>query len=80
MRSWLYQGALHVVRFEGPFQELYQRRQTSSPGRGAKKRALIAVCDKLVRVIFAMLRDHNAYDRQHDQEVEVLYQPRQKAA
>ncbi len=80
LRCWLYQGALHVVRYEGPFQQVYERRQANSPGRGAKKRALIAVCDKLVRVIFAMVRDHRAYDRHHDQQVEVLYQPRKKAA
>ena len=33
------------------------RRQKNSPGRGAKNRALIAVSDKIVRIIFAMLRD-----------------------
>ncbi len=56
LRSWLYLAALNAVRKPGPFRELYERRQAASPGRGAKKRALVAVADKLVRVLFAMTK------------------------
>lgn len=87
LRSWLWQSSIQVTRQEGPFRQVYERRQARSPGRGDKGRARIAVCDKLVRVIFAMLRDQRAYDPYNDQQVEVCYRarkhpqpPKQKAA
>lgn len=82
LRSWLWQAAIQVTRHEGPFREVYERRQARSPGRGAKGRARIAVCDKLVRVIFAMLRDQRAYDPRYDRQMEDYYlkQPKQLAA
>ncbi len=67
LRVWLYYAALNVIKYDGPFRELYERRLKSSPGRGAKPRALMAVADKLVRVIFAMLRDQRPYDPRQDQ-------------
>ena len=42
LRTWLYHAAMVAVRYDGPFRELYERRPRSSPGRGAKARALIA--------------------------------------
>jgi transposase len=84
LRSWLWQASIQVTRHEGPFRDVYERRQARSPGRGAKGRARIAVCDKLVRVIFAMLRDQRAYDPHYDRHVEDYYQalnqPKQLAA
>lgn len=74
LRSWLWQASIQVTRYEGPFQDVYERRQARSPGRGSKGRARIAVCDKLVRVIFAMLRDQRAYDPHYDRHVEDYYQ------
>ncbi len=80
LRYWLYMAAVIVIRCEGPFRKLYQRRQKSSPGRGSKKRALIAVSDKLVRVVFAMLRDHRRYDAHRDQLTQRRYMQLQQAA
>jgi transposase len=80
LRYWLYLAAVILIRYPGPFRDLYLRRQKSSPGRGAKKRALIAVSDKLVRVIFAMLRDGKLYNPQADQEMEARYTQFKKAA
>ncbi len=80
LRYWLYLAAVIVTRYEGPFRELYLRRQESSPGLGSKKRALIAVSDKLVRVIFAMLRDQRRYDANRDQLMERRYAQLKRAA
>ena len=73
LRSWLYLAALNAVQKPGPFQQLYERRQAASPGKGAKKRALVAVADKLVRVLFAMLRDQKAYDPSQDARTALAY-------
>lgn len=80
LRYWLFLAAEISIRYPGPFRELYRRRQKSSPGRGARKRALIAVSDKLVRVIFAMLRDGKPYDPQQDQQLKARYSQLNKAA
>ena len=66
LRTWLYHAAFVAVRYDGPFRDLYERRQRSSPGPGAKTRALMAVADKMARVVFAMLRDECAYDPNRD--------------
>ncbi len=73
LRNWLYLGAINVVRFPGPFQELSYRRQEHSPGQGTKKRALVAVADKLSRVLFAMLKSGKAYDPLQDQRTAQAY-------
>lgn len=80
LRYWLFLAAQISVRYEGPFRDLYLRRQKNSPGRGAKKRALIAVSDKIVRVVFAMLRDGKPYDSNQDQQLKERYSQLRKAA
>ena len=65
---------------EGPFRDLYERRLQNSPGRGAKPRALMAVADKLVRVIFAMVRDQRPYDSRQDQRTAERYAAPRRAA
>lgn len=80
LRNWLYLGAINVVRFPGPFQELSYRRQEHSPGQGTKKRALVAVADKLSRVLFAMLKSGKAYDPLQDQRTARAYWKIKKVA
>lgn len=58
MRKLLYFAALNTVRKGGTMHEWYQR----ALGRGMKKtKALVAVSRKLLRVIFALVRDHSVY-------------------
>ena len=80
LRVWLYFAALNVIQHEGPFRDLYERRLESSPGRGAKARALMAVADKLVRVFFAMMRDQQPYDSRQDQRTAERYAAPRHAA
>ena len=56
LRYWAYHGALHVVKYPGPFKDLFERKKKNSPGNGSGKRAIIAVSDKLVRVVWAILK------------------------
>jgi transposase len=74
LRSWAYQAAVNLVRYKGPFQELYHKKQRSSPGKGSKKRALVAVSDKLLRVLFAMVRDNSRYNAKADEEIAKRYE------
>ena len=73
LRTWLYLASLNIVKKPGP---LYRQRQEASPGKGAKMRALIAVSGKLVRVLFAMLRDQRAYDPEQDLQTAQAYLPK----
>ena len=79
LRTWLCHASYVAIRYEGPFRDLYERRQRNSPGEGAKQRALMAVADKMARVAFAMLRDECAYDPKRDQQLAALLQPSKSA-
>ncbi len=58
MRKLLYFAAINVVRKGGILHEAYQRLLA----RGKPKlKALIAIARKLLRIIFALVRDHNLY-------------------
>ena len=61
LRHWLYHYALRLVAHEPAFQALYQRRKQNSPGKGAARRALMAVSDKAIRIIYRMLKDNVPY-------------------
>ena len=62
LRKVLYFASLNVVRKGGIFHYKYQ----SYLDRGMlKKKALIAIARKLLRVIFALVRDHKEFDENH---------------
>ena len=65
LRYWAYHGALHVVKYPGPFKDLFERKKKSSPGSGSGKRAMTAVSDKLVRVVWAILKKGTDFDKDH---------------
>lgn len=59
LRKLLYFAALNVVREGGIYHKKYQ----SYLKRGMPKmKALIAICRKLLRLIFALVRDHSEFD------------------
>jgi transposase len=58
LRKLLYFAAVNVVRKGGVMHEVYQRHlQKGMP----KLKALVAICRKLLGVIFALVRDHSEY-------------------
>jgi len=64
LRKCLYFASLNVVRKGGIFHDHYQ----SYLDRGMlKQKALIAIARKLLRVIFAIVRDHKKFDRSYFQ-------------
>jgi transposase len=69
MRKLLYFAALSAVRKGGAMHEWYQR----ALGRGMKKtKALVAVSRKLLRTIFALVRDHSVYVENYTKQKPIL--------
>lgn len=61
LRYWAYASALQVIKFDNQFSELYKRKKMRFNGRGSGKKALIAVSDKLLKVIWAMAKKGEPY-------------------
>lgn len=72
LRKLLYFAALNVIKHDGVFRETYQRYVDKGK---LKNKALIAVARKLLRVIFALVRDGKMYDIKYCKEQQI-----QKAA
>ena len=80
LRYWLYHYAMRLIAHEPPFQAYYQRRKQQSPGKGSGQRALIAVCDKTIRMIYRILRDHAPYNPKKDKSIAEYYAAQRQAA
>jgi transposase len=80
LRHWLYHYALRLVAHEPPFKAYYARRKHQSPGKGAGQRALVAVCDKIIRMIYRLLTDQTTYNPKKDQAIAEYYAAQRKAA
>jgi len=68
LRKLLYFAALNVIKHDGVFRETYQRYVDKGK---PKNKALIAVARKVLRVVFALIRDAKEYDKNyyHDQRI-----------
>jgi transposase len=80
LRYWLYHYALRLIAHEPHFKAYYQRRKQQSPGKGSGQRALIAVCDKTIRMIYRILTDHAPYNPNKDKSIAEYYAAQRKAA
>lgn len=80
LRHWVYHLAMRLVGHEPQFKEYFQRTKKKTPGKGAGQRALIAVSDKVLRIIYRMLKDHEPYTPTKDQQIKNHYEKTRKAA
>ena len=80
LRHWLYHYALRMVAYEPHFQKLFKRRKKRSPGKGAGQRALVAVSDKVLRIVYRMLQNKNRYAPATDRKIAAYYKEQKKAA
>jgi transposase len=80
LRHWLYHYALRLVAHDPHVTTYYQRRKHQSSGKGAGQRALMAVCDKTIRMIYRILTDHAPYTPQKDQSIAEYYAAQRTAA
>lgn len=80
LRHWLYHYSLRLITFDPHFQSLFERRKKSSPGKGSGQRALVAISDKVLRIVYRMLKEHEKYTPEKDKTIAAYYQRAQKAA
>jgi transposase len=80
LRHYLYHSAKRGVAHEGHFKTFHERRKKRSPGKGAGQRALVAVCDKVIRIIYRMLKDRGRYNPKRDHIIAQYYETQRKAA
>ncbi len=73
LRFWGYHASMQVIKHKGIFKALYERKRKNSPGKGSGKRALIAVCDKLIRVSWAILKKGGVYQKDYDKKIKAIY-------
>lgn len=73
LRYWAFHAALQVIKKNGPFKQLYERKLKNSPGKGSKKRALIAVGDKVIRVTWSILKKGGVYQKDYDKKIKEKY-------
>lgn len=61
LRSILYYSCLHVLRADDAFRQAYERLQTRPGNALAKMQAIVALMNKLIRVIWVLLRRQEPY-------------------
>lgn len=71
---------MRLVAHDPHCKAYYQRRKRQSPGKGAGQRALVAVCDKTLRMISRILTDQAPYNPKKDQSLAEYYAAQRKAA
>ena len=71
---------MRLVAHEPVFKEYFEQLKKKSPGKGAGIRALTSVCDKLLRIIYRMLKDNEKYLPGKDKIIEEYYIQQRKAA
>lgn len=69
MRKLLYFAALNAIREGGIFQEEYERRVKKGM---VKMKALIAIARKILRVIFALVRNHSKFVKDYNKSPQPL--------
>jgi hypothetical protein len=80
LRHWLYHYAMRLVAYDPHFKSLFLRRKQNSPGKGAGQRALVAVSDKIIRIVYRILKDNAEYSPKKDRLIAKQYGTLKKAA
>ena len=80
LRHWLYHYAMRLVAFDPHFKSLFQRRKQNSPGKGSGQRALVAVSDKIIRIVYRILKDKVKYSPERDKFIAKQYNTLKKVA
>lgn len=80
LRHWLYHYAMRLVAYDPHFKALFLRRKQNSPGKGAGQRALVSVSDKIIRIVYRILKDNAKYSSNKDRLIAKQYSTLKKAA
>jgi hypothetical protein len=71
---------MRLVAHEPEFREYFQLCKKKSPGKGAGIRALTSVCDKVLRIIYRMLKGNEKYLPGKDKLIAEYYTQQREAA
>lgn len=80
LRQWIFFLALRLVAHDPGFRNQFEKLKNRSPGKGSGLRALTSVCDKLLRIIYRMLKDNEKYSSEKDKVISEYYLNQRKAA
>ncbi len=80
LRHIVFYYSLRLIGYVPEFKALHQRYKQNAPGKGAGKRGLMVVCDKVLRIIYAMLKKKKRYHREHDKMIACHYEKLSKVA
>ena len=72
LRHWVYYLSMRLVAHGPDFKAMFKNNKKRSPGQGSGLRALTTVCDKLLRMTYRILKDHQEYMPGKDKSEKVL--------
>lgn len=80
LRHWVYYLSMRLVAHDPGFKSSFNAYKKKSPGQGSGLRAMTAICDKLLRIVYSMLKNNEAYMPGKDKIIKEYYINQQKAA
>jgi transposase len=80
LRHWVFHYGLRLIAHVPEFKTLFQRYKKKSPGKAAGLRGMMVVCDKVLRIAFAMLSKSEPYKPEMDSKTAAYYEKLKKAA
>lgn len=80
LRHWVFHFSLRLVAHVPEFKKILQQYKKKSPGKGAGLRGMMVVCDKVLRIIYAMLSKNEVYQQKQDKMTAAFYEKLKKAA
>jgi transposase len=80
LRHWVFHFGLRLIAHVPEFKDLFLRYKKKSPGKGAGLRGMMVVCDKVLRIVYAMLSKNEIYNQKTDKHTTAFYEKLKKAA
>lgn len=80
LRHWIFHYSLRLIAHVPAFQDVFHQYKQKSPGRGAGLRAVMVICDKVLRIVHVMLSKNEDYQPEKDQTTALIYERIHKAA
>lgn len=80
LRHWVFHFGLRLIAHVPEFKAIFQNYKEKSPGKGAGLRGMMVVCDKILRIVYAMLSKNEVYQEKTDKQTAAFYRRLKKAA
>lgn len=80
LRHWVFHFGLRLIAHVPEFKVIFESYKKKSPGKGSGLRGMMVVCDKVLRIIYAMLSKNEVYQEKTDKRTAAFYKKLKKAA